>query len=368
MIEFFSGIGGMRSAIESMTGVKVELQCCVAYEISEKANKVYRHNFPADNDKKLHFGVRTKLVEQLKVKDLMHSSSSCNEACNYNLWTMSPPCQPFTRTRMAKQLDLEDRRTAGFVALLNLLKDMDRQSRPQWIFFENVQGFVGSQAHQLFRKTLLECGYSWTDGMLSPMDLGIPNHRQRYFCLCEKSNRFFARDQASVDNVPDGTESLKARLQLGDFVSQNLGEFVSHDTDNTDLIIPPSVFTKNWAKDLPVVSHLDTQSHCFTAAYSRQLHRATGSLLIMDPDRTESVEKCPIDRTNMMQYRGKLRRFSFEELLKLFGFPESFSFPDDVDPSYRYKLIGNLVNVFVIRKLMEYLFGNKSSSSPPPGT
>lgn len=310
MIEFFSGIGGMHSAIESMTSVKVELQRCVAYEISEKANKVYRHNFPCECDKKLHFAVHTKLVEQLKVKDLLHSSSCCNEPCDYNLWTMSPPCQPFTRTRMAKQLDLEDKRTVGFVALLNLLKDMERQRRPQWILLENVKGFVGSQAHELFQRTLLECGYSWTEGMLSPMEMGIPNHRQRYFCLCEKSDRFFAREQASMDNVPAGTDSLKESLHLRDFVAQSLEEFVSHDTDSVDLIIPPSVFSKNWAKDLPVVSPLDTQSHCFTAAYSRQLHRATGSLLIMDPDRTESVEKCPIDRTNMMQYSGKLRRFS----------------------------------------------------------
>ena len=378
MIEFFGGIGGMRSAIESLT--KVQLEACMAYEISEKANKVYRHNFPdkeGDATKKNLFSVRTKLVEQLKVKDLLLASSSSSSSLllssspppseeHFNLWTMSPPCQPFTRTRLAKQRDLSDNRTAGFVAILHLLKAMEQTSRPQWIFLENVEGFVGSQAHKLFYETLLQCGYSWTSGVLSPVDMGIPNHRKRYFALCEKSDRFFPRDESSIDNCPDGKDSLKSSLHLGDFPAQNLSAYVSHDIDTTNLTIPDSVFTKDWAKDLPVVSHLDTQSHCFTAAYSRQLHRATGSLLLMEPDRTESVEKCPIDRSDITQYRGKLRRFAVPELLKLFGFDEFFSFPSDVDQSYQYKLVGNSVNVFVIRVLLEHLLSPSSASSSGP--
>ena len=346
MVEFFSGIGGMRAAIEGLVGqngdADMEIVSCTAYEISEKANDVYRHNFPEKGGK--DFCVRTKLVEQLKIKDIPPS----------NLWTMSPPCQPFTRTRMAKQRDLEDKRTAGFVAIMDLLQKMELPERPTWILLENVEGFAGSQAHKLMYNTLLHCGYSWVDGMLSPIELGIPNHRKRYFALCEKSGRFFQRDQASLEQF-DGTGSLKTLLKLNDFQRQNLSNFISPDTDATELIIPDAAFSKEWAKDLPVVSHLDTQSHCFTAAYSRQLHRATGSLLLMEPDRKESVEISPIDRSDMLKMKGKLRRFSTEELLKLFGFPQSFSFPKDMDLSYKYKLIGNSISVVVVKELMKHL-------------
>ena len=300
MVEFFSGIGGMRAAVESVLGTD-DLVSCAAYEISEKANSAYRHNFPEnEKEKQSGFCVRTKLIEQLKVREIPES----------NLWTLSPPCQPFTRTRMAKQLDLEDKRCAGFVAVMNILKNIPEPNRPKWIILENVQGFAGSQAHKLFYDTLLECGYSWTDGMLSPIDLGIPNHRKRYYALCEKSDRFFPRGQALPDRLQNGNDSLTVCLQLKEIPVRNLSAFISHDIDYHDLLIPESVFSNEWAKELPVVCHLDEMSHCFTAAYSRQLHRATGSLLLMEPDRKESVEKCPIDRSNMMQYCGKLRRFS----------------------------------------------------------
>lgn len=355
MIEFFSGIGGMRCALqralveESSLDDRPQLVSCVAYEISEKANHVYRHNLLENihdnhnNTRNADFSVRTKLVEQLKVNDLPES----------NLWTMSPPCQPFTRTRMAKQRDLQDKRTAGFVAIMNLLKQMEESKRPMWILLENVEGFVGSEAHKLFHSTLLGCGYSWKDGLMSPIHIGIPNHRNRYYALCEKSDRFFQRNQPPPDLASIARNSLKTDLEMGDFTIQNLTNFVIDKTESSDLLIPKSTLSKPWAKDLPVVSRLDTQSHCFTAAYSRQLHRATGSLLLMDENRSESVENCPIDRSDMTVY--KLRRFSTDELLKLFGFPESFAFPKDVDTSYQYKLIGNSISVFVVKELMKHL-------------
>jgi tRNA (cytosine38-C5)-methyltransferase len=345
MIEFFSGIGGMRAAVQDLVGKSkdMDLLSCTAFEISDKANAVYRHNyFDSDNP---NFSVRTKLVEQLKINDLPDS----------NLWTMSPPCQPFTRTRHAKQNDLEDSRTAGFVAILKLLQHSEEERRPKWIFLENVAGFVGSDAHNLFYRTLQECGYSWVDGLLSPIDLGVPNHRKRYFALCEKSDRFFQRNQIDLDHLPSGKDSLKHILPLRTYPVQSLSEYVDYDANPMDLIISESVFEQKWAKDLPVVCHLDTQSHCFTAAYSRQLHRATGSLLLMEPHRASSVEENSIDRSDMSLYKGKLRRFSTAELLKLFGFPATFSFPSDIDKSYQYKLIGNSVSVFVVKELLQHL-------------
>ena len=59
----------------------------------------------------------------------------------------------------------------------------------------------------------------------------------------------------------------------------------------------------------------------------------------------------------------KLRYFSPSELLRLFCFdpprgdgPESFTWPDAISTKTKYKLIGNSVNVEVVRRLIEYLF------------
>ena len=59
----------------------------------------------------------------------------------------------------------------------------------------------------------------------------------------------------------------------------------------------------------------------------------------------------------------KLRYFSPSELLRLFCFdpprdvgPESFVWPDAISTKTKYRLIGNSVNVEVVRRLIEYLF------------
>ncbi|KAF9256471.1 hypothetical protein L218DRAFT_966322, partial [Marasmius fiardii PR-910] len=54
----------------------------------------------------------------------------------------------------------------------------------------------------------------------------------------------------------------------------------------------------------------------------------------------------------------KLRYFSLSELLRLFAFEEDafrFVWPQDVSTKSKYRLIGNSVNVRVVKELIEYL-------------
>ena len=71
VIEFFSGIGGMRVSL-GVAGVPVDM--VTAYDTSPLCNTTNQHNFPGCD-------VRPKLVEQLDLKDIEGS----------DLWTMSPP-------------------------------------------------------------------------------------------------------------------------------------------------------------------------------------------------------------------------------------------------------------------------------------
>lgn len=90
MIEFFSGIGGMRCAIKRILKESYPLHCH-AFDISIEANNVYRHNsfsrVSASPQKRSRSGktisekegtVSTKLVEQLGPGDLPPS----------DIWTM----------------------------------------------------------------------------------------------------------------------------------------------------------------------------------------------------------------------------------------------------------------------------------------
>jgi hypothetical protein len=68
-----------------------------------------------------------------------------------------------------------------------------------------------------------------------------------------------------------------------------------------------------------------------------------------------AVENHPIDRTNMLQYGGRLRRFTPQELLMLFGFPKSFEFPPGISQDHQYRLVGNSINVVVLAELLKVL-------------
>lgn len=334
MLEFFSGIGGMRCAVQAaLKDTDQSLASCTAYDISLTANAVYRANF---DDK-----VCTKLVEQL------HSVPAAD------LWTMSPPCQPFTTTRLAKQLDTKDKRTAGFLALLQLLERLSEHDRPRWIFIENVVGFSQSQARQRLLSALQSSGYSWKEYLLSPRQLGIPNHRRRYYLLAERSNRF-------IHELSTVRETLPATVHATGMYPRPLSDFLLDITpshpDWSTYAIPDDVLQQPWAKDLGMVGVADTHSHCFTAGYARQLHRATGSLLTMD---RPSVAHQPMDRDNMMGLSNKVRRLTPEELLRLFGFGHDYQFPMAISREQRYRLIGNSVSVFVITELVrELLLGS----------
>jgi len=114
VLEFFAGIGGMRLALPPH--VLARVKTITAFEISLVAAEAYRLNFPegaslqadvaqhaassstADHSPADHGGIggrlRVKLIEQLSLRDVEDQS---------DIWVMSPPCQPFTRTLHSRQ-------------------------------------------------------------------------------------------------------------------------------------------------------------------------------------------------------------------------------------------------------------------------
>jgi len=77
-----------------------------------------------------------------------------------DLWTRSPPCQPFTTTLGGKLLDKDDKRCDGLRGIIRLLTTYV-VSKPRWIFLENVKGFVGSRMLDDWYSCLSVNGYTW---------------------------------------------------------------------------------------------------------------------------------------------------------------------------------------------------------------
>eukprot|EP01063_Lacrimia_lanifica_P021776 TRINITY_DN2931_c0_g1_i1.p2 TRINITY_DN2931_c0_g1~~TRINITY_DN2931_c0_g1_i1.p2 ORF type:complete len:512 (+),score=221.57 TRINITY_DN2931_c0_g1_i1:80-1615(+) len=245
IFEFFSGIGGMRLAVEEALGPRAaDVAEITAFDISSVPNEVYQHNFrpmSAKAAKKAQKraakegkaeepapapaaperpgttmkGLRScrlvpKLIEQLTLKDLDGKA---------DLWTMSPPCQPFTTTANAKGKGDEDARCEGFLALLRALEDMEHP--PHRILLENVKGFMDTKALDMMKFVLQKRGYTYRQYLLSPLTVGIPNNRTRYYLLCERGARFGEPgEEARTDGVHvDLTGTPRTREEVKEYAA-----------------------------------------------------------------------------------------------------------------------------------------------------
>ncbi len=270
-----------------------------AIDVNRVALGVYRHNFPHPT--------HAALVESVPVDQLRQ--------WNADLWWMSPPCQPFTRRGL--QRDLDDPRAETLLAVLDRVAEL----RPAYLAFENVPGFEESQAHGRLLSTLEGAGYrSIVERLLCPTDFGVPNRRRRYYLLA-------ARDPLLPSQRH---ESVPSRQRRADVAPRALSEYVDPDPDPA-LDVDPGLIER-YRGALHVVDAGDpgAQTHCFTSAYGRSLVRS-GSYLATG---------------------SGVRRFSPAEILRLLGFPAGYRLPADLRRRNAWRLAANSLSVPVVRSLL----------------
>merc|ERR1712048_692275 len=110
---------------------------------------------------------------------------------------MSPPCQPFTR--QGKKLDDNDKRTKSFFYLLN---EILPKLLPKSIIIENVKNFEDSRTREKLIEFLEKYGYQFEEFLLSPLDLGVPYQRSRYFLVASMEKKEFKNLKESLGNFP----------------------------------------------------------------------------------------------------------------------------------------------------------------------
>ncbi|GMT24327.1 hypothetical protein PFISCL1PPCAC_15624 [Pristionchus fissidentatus] len=295
-LEFYCGIGGTHFALK-----KLPTPICViaAFDINTTTNAIYRHNFPS-----------TKLCQN----NIQGLTASALDKFHANLWTMSPPCQPFTLKGNLRGMD--DRRCDSFKNLLTSLETM--MSPPQWIFIENVSAFEGTSMHTLLIQTLNNVGYHIEEYMLSPSQFSVPNSRPRYYLLAsrrEKSATYISDIRRSMEECVEGaTSSIMEYLEDND-------EHVFLSRDKIEKAA------------LSIVTPSSTSSACFTKSYTQYLV-GCGSYL-SDPN--------------------GIRPFSPREVASLMSFPHSFSWPSQVTHKQLYRALGNSVSVIVVSNLVSRL-------------
>ncbi|KAK2859318.1 hypothetical protein Q5P01_003938 [Channa striata] len=356
----------------------IPAQVVTAVDINTTANQIYSCNFP---DTPLW----NKTIEGLSLDDFNKLS--------FDMILMSPPCQPFTRIGL--QGDISDSRTKSLLYILDLLPRLCKL--PRYILLENVKGFESSSARELLIKTLKECGYSFEEIMVSPTSVGIPNSRLRYFLIAKISKAHFS-SQKILDAFPHPSEinspeqptvsstshpgtcqpeeenkatpvlyKLETPLEVQRKIMQNndqslrmIQDFLEPDMEvNMELYLLPPKMLLRYALILDIVQPTCRRSNCFTKGYGRYVE-GTGSVLqcCMDTEMQHvfnGLEQCSEDEKLERLSKLKLRYFTPREVANLMGFPQSFSFPEQIPIKQQYKVLGNSLNVMVVARLLQLL-------------
>eukprot|EP00834_Sanchytrium_tribonematis_P007150 NODE_608_length_5442_cov_0.955830.p1 type:complete len:346 gc:universal NODE_608_length_5442_cov_0.955830:3212-2175(-) len=313
--ELFSGIGGLRE------GFSEYISECISYDMNENANIVYKSNFKEKP--------RNRSISCLKLADIE----------NFDIILLSPNCQPFTQG--GKGLDNEDERTKPLLHVMKLINDMEIERLPSFIFLENVAPFFDSKTYALLEQILIEKVYSIQPTILSPHQIGVPNYRKRFYCLAWK------------DNNPRKIELVTCPFEDVVVVPVSLRKYLEGVNQKGNLV-PSERIAKFPTYKYDVVSLSCNHSSTITKSYGSKNLIGCGSLLT-DSDICTFLCKSQREFSATDVISIKPRFMSHKELLILFGFPKTYKIDCELTESQKLKLIGNSVNVTVVRYLARYM-------------
>jgi site-specific DNA-cytosine methylase len=189
--------------------------------------------------------------------------------------------------------------------------DLFAQAPPEQLVLENVEGFLGSDAHALLSRHVRSHGMHQLDLRACPSRFGLPNQRPRVFLVASR-------------------RPLEV-LPLPDLPPRPLAEFLDA-TEEEGLYLRVEGHTRHH-QGLDLVTPGDRRSACFIGGYGR---RFVGS-------------------GSFLQTERGVRRFSPSEVARLHGLPEDFHFPPSLSLEARYRLLGNGLSIPVAVWALDHL-------------
>ncbi len=282
VIDLFAGCGGLSLGFEAV-GFRT-----VGYEMDADSARTYRQNLQG---------------ECYKVKlDLDSMLSNIDRA---NIIIGGPPCQPFSQG--GHQLGLKDSRD-GFPIFLSAIE----RYQPEIAIFENVRGMKYRNKFYLEEIVdfLQKLGYCVEWKVLNAVRYGVPQRRERLFCVAHKSRWQW----------PKITHPYHVYT-----VGEALGDLAFSIPDNAQILTP--------SMDR-YVNKYEIASQC---ARPRDLY-------LDAPSRTVTCRNLGAPTGDMLRIRlpdGRRRRLIPREGARLQSFPDWFQFYGN-DRS-QCKQIGNAV-------------------------
>ena len=383
-IDLFSGIGGFHQAMTALGG-----ECVLASEIDESAIEVYKKNYGIDS------GINVRDVDTDKIPD-------------FDVLCAGFPCQTFSKA--GAQMGLQDKtRVTLFFEIVRILA----AKHPRYFILENVRNLVShdnGNTWSIIQENIRELGYRTTADplILSPHYFGIPQIRERVIILGKYDpenvdtplsvsfGEYMKKEDSSIYSVLDEDEEGYGISEYEDMILNAWDEFYQGvnlkvigfpvwadyfkyegDTEglpdwkagfikkNVKLYNDNKEFIDAWLKKYNNLKDFAPTHHKFEWQCGTRISSIWDGVVQMRPSGIRvKMPDCFQALVAIVQIPiiGKYkRRLSVKETGRLQSFPMDDSnkpFIPDENRQQAYKQFGNSVNVEVIKRAGEALFGS----------
>jgi DNA (cytosine-5)-methyltransferase 1 len=335
-IDLFAGIGGFHLAMHAQG-----LECVFASEIDKFARLTYHENFKRRSPDLFKNGLFNEDINNIDPKNIP----------DFDVLCAGFPCQPFSYAGKNKGFKDKTRGTL-FFSILKILE----AKQPRAFLLENVKGLKsqdGGRTLGTIIESLEELGYDVHWKVLDSLNFGVPQKRERWYCVgFKKATQFrfpvgVTRTPKLSDIVDPKNKDPKLGLPVQElsmidyhFKKATNGERIKHSHAKYE------VGSKK-------------RRH---GVYSYQKPDGSLRFHIGDVAKTQIQESfycclgtyAPTIIYNRVPKMWDLRRkLSVQECIALQGFPKTFRFP--VSENQAYKQLGNSVALPVVSAISKLL-------------
>lgn len=361
----FSGIGAIEHAFQRLN---IKHRIVFAGDIDANCKKSYLANYDLD-EKDWFTDVRE--FDATKYKGQV------------DLLVGGAPCQAFSM--VGKRLGFEDARGTLFYEFARVIKE----TQPKVFIFENVKGLInhdGGRTWRVIYEIFKELGYDVHFRILNSRDYGIPQNRERLYCVGFKNKTEYKfpapvpLEYRMYDFLEDFVDTKYFLKEKGiKFVTSTKNRHKSYTQVNGDIALCQKKNQEfNWHGDFvyhPLVSDddivagydefvfdvRDVEEKYYLSDKVAKYVLAGGTKNFRTSTKTDLDVARPLLQTmhkmhragvdNYVTHKGRIRKLTPRECLRLMGFKDSFKIV--VSDTSMYQESGNSIVVDVLIAILK---------------
>lgn len=346
----FSGIGAIEHAFHRL-GLNCKIQ--FAGDIDSNCKKAYFANYGISEDQ-WHNDVHDFDAKPYKGK--------------IDLFVGGAPCQAFSLR--GKHGGFEDTRGTLFREFARIVIEC----QPKVFIFENVKGMISHDKGRTWRviKETFEndCGYQIYYQVLNAKDYGIPQSRERIYCIGFRKETDFKYPAPIklTSSVYDYLEQCVDKKYLlkqkgAHFITRSINYQKSYTQVNGDVALCQKRNQQfNWHGDFIFHPQLkddsstpETDETLFNVSDYEEDYYAekVPERYALDVSDMKSACMIPVNRRAINSRTGRFRKLTPRECLRLMGFDDTFKIV--VSDTETYKQSGNSIVVNVLMALLKQI-------------